>query len=54
MQFAFLVTLGGSDQSFLGFYIQARDAKGTPIGQFIPDDGLVKTHGCGGVKNVIR
>lgn len=46
------VTLDGNGHTFKGFYIQARDTNGARIGTFIPDDGIVKVHGCGGIKNV--
>lgn len=41
--------IGGAE--FKGFYVQARDSTRSPIGVFIKADG-VKTHGCGGIKNV--
>jgi len=45
------VTLSGNGETFKGFYVQARDAQGNRVGTFIPDDGAVKVHGCGGIKN---
>jgi len=44
------VVLYGSEP-FKGFYLQARDQNGTPIGSFTRND-IVKTHNCGnGEKN---
>ncbi|OXA44906.1 putative defense protein isoform X2 [Folsomia candida] len=37
-------------EKFKGFYIQARDEKGAPIGTF-NENTYVKTHSCGGIKS---
>lgn len=38
-------------EKFKGFYVQARDEKGTPIGTF-NENTNAKTHSCSGIKSV--
>jgi uncharacterized protein (AIM24 family) len=49
-----LVTLSGNDENtFKGFYLQARDGSGNQVGTFAPnEEEKIKTHNCGGIKNV--
>jgi len=50
----FTVTLKGvGGEQFIGFYLQARDANGIPIGTFSPNE-LTKVHNCGDIKAVSR
>jgi len=39
------------EKDFRGFYVQARNANGEPIGTFIPKDANTKVHNCFGGKN---
>jgi len=44
------ITLFGNDgKQFIGYYLQARDSKNSPVGMFNPNS-LAKTHSCGGIR----
>jgi len=46
------VTIFGNDgRQFIGYYVQARDMKNSPIGMF-NGNTLAKTHSCGGIRGV--
>ncbi len=48
-----VIIQGTNNQKFKGFYIQARDQDGHPIGTFlIPDEKEAGVHNCFDLKNV--